>query len=384
MGIRRAAVLGLFILSLSIYPLLNAQEETVSTPALNLTAESGLLQNALLNLYQTSFTFTLEGSSEAADRDSRFSHNFSAEGKADYTKVRSEGHKHLALVKGKGNSAYPWGSVDTTFAGETRYIAADSFIKVGQYDEAKSYGSSPLNKGEEFIRSYLGKWLKVPKLFSASPGINKFSVLPFDQYQRLSEAMSQITKLGDEVIEGKPMQHYQLKPGLEIDKVDYENFEVWIGKDDGFPYRIVSRAVDRNTITSGSQTTTDINLNLRNFGSPVEIDVPAGALSIQDIFSASIDKFRPELEKAQAQLQTGLQELQSNPELQGQLQNLPNIQGLDLQGVLKSLPQNLPSSTPASQQGSSTQSSQDTSASQGAGTIPSAEDVKKLLDKFKF
>lgn len=123
-------------------------------------------------------------------------------------------------------------------------------------------------------------WLKIDLAkVGKAQGIDFSQLLGQDPAQSFSqlEASGQVTKVGDETIDGTPTTHYRghidtSKLPAAVKKLDatYGPYDVWIGKDDGYVRRMrMSYGVQKQTA--------DMTMNFSDFGKDVIVDVPAAS-----------------------------------------------------------------------------------------------------------
>jgi hypothetical protein len=64
--------------------------------------------------------------------------------------------------------------------------------------------------------------------------------------------------------------------------------EIWIGKRDLLPYKIIVNMTKKETEKSKTSGVTNLTLLLKNFNKPVQIDAPQESKSLEELFGGSL------------------------------------------------------------------------------------------------
>jgi hypothetical protein len=126
-------------------------------------------------------------------------------------------------------------------------------------------------------------WLKLDLAkVGKSQGIDLSQLMGQDPAQSFAQlqASGQVTKVGDETIDGVDTTHYRgridlskLPQGAKVAALahaKYGPYDVWIGKDDGYVRRV------RSSYTLQQQSI-GLTMNFSDFGKDVSVNVPAAA-----------------------------------------------------------------------------------------------------------
>jgi LppX/LprAFG-like lipoprotein len=183
----------------------------------------------------------------------------------------------------------------------------------GDFDSVKHVGSMTVHAGLQGIDMQIDEvqdgttiYMKSPLLQAALPqgktwvkidleqvgkskGFDFSQLMGQDPSQSFSqlEATGQVTKVGDETIDGAETTHYRghidtakLPPAFAKLAAKYGAYDVWIGKDDGYVHRM-------QTSYSVAKQSVSMTMNFSDFGKDVTVDVPAAADTV-DATSKSI------------------------------------------------------------------------------------------------
>jgi hypothetical protein len=128
-------------------------------------------------------------------------------------------------------------------------------------------------------------WIKIDyEKVGKSKGVDFSQLLAQDPSQAFKQLQGsgKVVKVGDETIDGVDTTHYRatlnvkkLAPGLAAARAG--SYNVWIGKDDGYIYRVQSTFAAGNT--AGKRVAQTTTLNFSDFGKDVTVDVPSDAES---------------------------------------------------------------------------------------------------------
>ncbi len=166
----------------------------------------------------------------------------------------------------------------TLSAGVLRGSVTGRVTGSGDFDNANRRGSFHLELprlGEvDAVVDGTSAYLKAPFLAAFLPAgktwlelngkASGFGVVPQNPEQALArlKKLASVREVGDETIGGVNMTHYH-----GTGRLGSGNFDVWIGKDDGYVHRIA--AAVRSRTGSGNGV-----LSFSDFGEPVSVDVP--------------------------------------------------------------------------------------------------------------
>jgi hypothetical protein len=185
-------------------------------------------------------------------------------GNGDFDNAKKAGSLHTDVNLG-GLAA----TLDAVIDGTTFYLKSPLF-------------SDALPKGKSWIKLDLQKAGK-------SQGIDFSALLSQDPAQSFAQlqASGSVTEVGDETIDGVDTTHYRAKVDISklpqgqkiasLTKVRYAPYDVWIGKDDGYVYRVkTSYVYDVGGIRQSVSSTT----NYSDFGKDVNVQVPSDDESV--------------------------------------------------------------------------------------------------------
>ena len=147
------------------------------------------------------------------------------------------------------------------------------------------YMHSPLLSGAT------GKpWIKLDlQKLGKSQGIDFSTLLSQDPSQSFAQlqASGDVTKVGDETIDGVDTTHYRGRIDLAklpqaakikaLANAKYGPYDVWIGKDDGYVYRV---RTSYSYVAGGARQSVTSTTNYSDFGKEVNVTVPSDDESV--------------------------------------------------------------------------------------------------------
>jgi len=178
-------------------------------------------------------------------------------GNGDFDNVKRTGNLHIDF-----NAGGLAGTIDEVIDGTVVYMKSPLF-------------ADAVPKGKTWIKIDLQK-------AGATKGIDFSTLGSQDPTQTLAQlqGMQNVTKVGDETIDGTDTVHY--RGTLDLSKVPqaekiksladgvFGPYDVWIGKDDGYVRRV------RFSLTTSGQKIA-LTSDFSDFGKDVSIDVPSAA-----------------------------------------------------------------------------------------------------------
>jgi LppX_LprAFG lipoprotein len=180
------------------------------------------------------------------------------DGTGDFDNAGKRGSMHADFSAG-GLS----GTLDEVLNGTTIYLRSPLL-------------TSNLPKGKTWLRLDLQK--------AAPKGVDLSALATQSPTKLLSQlqASGNVTKLGDETINGAATTHYRGK--LDASKLPnvaanatYGPLDVWIGKDDGYVHRIHTAYTIK--VASASPQSIAVTVDLSDFGKSVSVSVPPASAS---------------------------------------------------------------------------------------------------------
>ncbi|MGC8776081.1 MAG: hypothetical protein ACP5QN_02105 [Minisyncoccia bacterium] len=207
-------------------------------------------------------------------------------------------------------------------------------------------------KSQYFDLSFLSnQWIKV----EAKDVKNQFGFKNFDnqfkekekqqelipeQVQKIQQIVSQadilktIEKLPNEKIEEVDTHHYKLfinkekfnklivdisniiknesltqqeitELNKELDRIEFSNVEIWIGKKDYLPYKIILSIKIKETAESKISGQIDADLLFKNYNQPIQINIPSQSENLEDVLKKMFQGFlnNAQLPQSQSSLQ---------------------------------------------------------------------------------
>jgi len=214
----------------------------------------------------------------------------------------------LAYVKSSAAKTAKAPSEHVTLKGSL--TVGGTFVTIdgtGDFDNAKQLGSvhadfsagglagtldEVLNGTTIYLKSALltsnlpkGKtWLKLDLQKAAPKGVDLSALTTQSPTKLLSQlqASGNVTKVGDETINGTATTHYRGK--LDVAKLPkvatlanatYRPLNIWIGKDDGYVHRIHTSYTIK--VAKASAQSIDVTVDFSDFGKSVSVSVPAAS-----------------------------------------------------------------------------------------------------------
>jgi hypothetical protein len=185
-------------------------------------------------------------------------------GSGDFDNTKKAGSLHTDVNLG-GLAA----TLDAVIDGTTFYLKSPLF-------------SDTLPKGKSWIKLDLQK-------LGQTRGIDFSALLSQDPSQSFAQlqASGSVTKVGDETIDGVDTTHYRAKVDLAklpqgqkiaaLTKVRYAPYDVWIGKDDGYVYRVRTAY---SYAVGGVRQSVSSTTSYSDFGKDVNVQVPSADESV--------------------------------------------------------------------------------------------------------
>jgi hypothetical protein len=181
----------------------------------------------------------------------------------------------LVTVDGTGDfdNAQQLGSMHADFSAGGLSGTLDEVL-----DGTTIYLQSPL------LTSNLPKgktWLKLDLQKAAPKGVDLSALTTQSPTKLLSQlqALGNVTKVGDETINGTATTHYRAK--LDVSKLPkvaalanatYAPLDIWIGKDDGYVHRIHTAYTIK--VANASAQSIALTVDFSDFGKSVSVSVP--------------------------------------------------------------------------------------------------------------
>ena len=182
---------------------------------------------------------------------------------------------HRGVVHATFGASGMSGDIDEVMDGTTMYLHSPLF-------------SSTLPAGKT--------WLKLDlQSFGKAHGIDFSALLGQSPTQALAQlqGVEQVTKVGEETIDGVPTTHYReridpkmLPQGAQIEALTHAKYgpvDIWIGNDDGYVHRYrMATTLSEN----GHSVTTATTVDLSKYGEAVTVDVPPASATVDGTSTA--------------------------------------------------------------------------------------------------
>jgi hypothetical protein len=240
------------LLVLLVLPLAACGGGKSSAPSLNMTPVAYVKSSAAKTARAPSEHVTLKGSLTVGGT------LVTIDGTGDFDNTKKLGSMHADFSAG-GLS----GTLDEVLNGTTIYLQSPLL-------------TSNLPKGKT--------WLKLDLQKAAPKGVDLSALTTQSPTKLLSQlqASGNVTKVGDETINGAATMHYRAK--LDVSKLPnvaapanatYGPLGIWIGKDDGYVHRIHMTYTIKVANTSAQSIV--VTVDFSDFGKSVSVSVPAAS-----------------------------------------------------------------------------------------------------------
>jgi hypothetical protein len=162
--------------------------------------------------------------------------------------------KHDGSFRLDFNAGGLGGSIDAVIHGTLLYVRSPLF-------------ADALPKGKTWLRLDLSKQ-------ASAQGLDLTRLAAQDPAQTLArlESLGNVKELGTEQVDGVDSTHYRGRLATATAGATSGPFDVWVGKDDGYV-----RRVQFATGAAGSTPSTQLTMDLSDFGKDVTITVPSAA-----------------------------------------------------------------------------------------------------------